>query len=55
MILRISTRLWPDLKKQSIQRQLMGSVEVLGALYALPLAITGLLWLVAATEIQVAD
>jgi len=53
MIRRISHRLWPELNTLNEQRQLLGSVEVVTVLYGLPLAIIGLGWLIASTNLEV--
>ena len=44
-LLNLAKRFWPELSEHSPERQLIGVGEVISILYALPLAIVGLIWL----------
>jgi len=52
MILRLSKKIWPELKNLNEHRQLLGSVDVIVVLYGLPLAVAGLLWLITVTNLD---
>lgn len=49
----IARRFWPDLEKMSEARRLVGVGEVITVLVAAPLALIGLVWLAAVTDLQV--
>jgi len=48
----LAKKLWPDLEHMSEQRRLMGVGDVLSFFSAAPLAIVGLIWLGAVTEVN---
>lgn len=48
----IARRLWPQLESMSEQRRLVGIGDVIIFLFAMPLAITGLIWLVSITDLE---
>ncbi len=49
---RIAHRLWPELKKMKIERQMVSVGDVITVLYCLPLAVLGLVWLVTVTDLS---
>lgn len=51
-LLRLATFFWPDLAKRQAERLAIGVGEVVSTLYSLPLALLGVAWLVAETNIS---
>lgn len=51
-LFRLATKLWPGLETMSEQRRLVGVGDVVVFIYAAPLAIAGIVWLMAVTDVQ---
>jgi len=50
ILLKLARRFWPELKDHSVERQFIGIGEVASTLYAIPLTIIGLGWLITVTD-----
>jgi serine phosphatase RsbU (regulator of sigma subunit) len=49
--LRFTSLFWPELSERSLERQVIGTGEVISAIYGLPLSIVGVIWLIKVTDI----
>jgi serine phosphatase RsbU (regulator of sigma subunit) len=52
LLASLAKRFWPELVDRSPERQMIGVGEIVSTLYAIPLAITGLIWLVRVTDLN---
>ena len=52
-LLKISRKLWPDLKSQTLSRQMVGVGDVFTSLYCLVISIIGLVWLSLETDFTI--
>ena len=52
-LLAIAKRFWPELKSMNQQRQIVGAGEALTFLFSAPMAVVGIIWLVAVTDPKV--
>ena len=50
-LLAIAKRVWPELGTMSGRERADGVTEVIGFLYSAPLALVGLVWLIAVTDL----
>jgi serine phosphatase RsbU (regulator of sigma subunit) len=50
-LLAIAKRFWPELDTMSERERAGGVIEVVGLLYSAPLALAGLVWLIAVTDV----
>ena len=48
----ITHKIWPELETMSDQRRLVGMGDIFTLLYSLPLALIGLVWLIATTSLS---
>ncbi|MGE5222747.1 MAG: PP2C family protein-serine/threonine phosphatase, partial [Omnitrophica WOR_2 bacterium] len=55
LLFEIAAKFWPELKDFGIAKRLIGTGEVLTFLYSAPLALAGIVWLIAVTDIQVIE
>ena len=53
LLLAFAERVWPELKTFTEQRRLAGASEVIAFFWSLPLALAGLIWLVAVTDLDI--
>jgi serine phosphatase RsbU (regulator of sigma subunit) len=51
LLLNICQLFWPELKTASQERRVIGVGEVLSTLYSAPLAVAGIIWLIAVTDL----
>lgn len=51
--LKIASPFWPELRSLSKDRRLIGVGDVLSSLYAVPLAVIGVVWLISATNLKI--
>jgi serine phosphatase RsbU (regulator of sigma subunit) len=51
-LLSYAKRFWPELEERSPERQIIGVGEVLSTIYAVPLTIAGLIWLIRVTDLS---